>query len=102
MNDENRRKHLLPNVMQPMLIVGAFELGQIIVLEASLSYLGVGVRPPLPSWGVMINDGQNNLQLDPWLAFLPGVAIFLLVAGVQFISQHFSQGERSLRIKAGH
>jgi peptide/nickel transport system permease protein len=96
----NIRKHLLPNVMQPMLIVAAFELGQIIVLEASLSYLGVGVRPPLPSWGMMIKEGQDNLQLDPWLAILPGLAIFMLVAGIQFVSQHFSpDGERAVRLQ---
>jgi peptide/nickel transport system permease protein len=95
----NIRKHLLPNVLPQMLIVGSFELGQIIVLEASLSYLGIGVQPPLPSWGLMISEGQNYLEIDPWLSVLPGIAIFMLVTGVQFISQRFTaEGEDTLEI----
>ncbi len=83
----NIRKHLLPNVLPQMLIVGSYELGQIIVLEASLSYLGLGVQPPMPSWGLMVSDGQTYLELDPWLSVLPTVALFMLVAGVQILSQ---------------
>ena len=86
----NIRKHMLPNVMPQMLIVGSYELGPIIVLEASLSYLGLGVQPPLPSWGLMISEGQNYLEIDPWLSILPGIALFMLVAGVQFLSQAFT------------
>ncbi|MFE9959283.1 ABC transporter permease [Micromonospora sp. NPDC005299] len=86
----NIRKHLLPNVVPQMLIVGSFELGQIIVLEASLSYLGLGVQPPLPSWGLMISEGQDYLNSNPWLSVLPGIAIFMLVGGVQFLSQRFT------------
>jgi peptide/nickel transport system permease protein len=86
----NIRKHLLPNVMPQMLIVGSYELAQIIVMEASLSYLGLGVQPPLPSWGMMVSDGQTYLELAPWLAALPSIALFMLVAGVQFLSQAFT------------
>jgi peptide/nickel transport system permease protein len=86
----NIRKHLLPNVMPQMLIVGSYELGQIIVLESALSYLGLGVQPPLPSWGMMVSEGQTYLELDPWLSVLPSIALFLLVAGVQFLSQAFT------------
>jgi peptide/nickel transport system permease protein len=86
----NIRKHLLPNVLPQMLIVGSYELGQIIVLESSLSYLGLGVQPPLPSWGMMVSEGQSYLELDPWLFILPSIALFLLVAGVQFLSQAFT------------
>ena len=86
----NIRKHLLPNVLPQMLIVGSYELAQIIVMEASLSYLGLGVQPPFPSWGMMVSDGQSYLELDPWLAVLPSIALFMLVAGVQFVSQAFT------------
>ena len=55
----NIRKHLLPNVLPQMLIVGSYELGQIIVLESALSYLGLGVQPPLPSWGLMVERGAD-------------------------------------------
>jgi peptide/nickel transport system permease protein len=86
----NIRKHLLPNVMPQMLIVGSYELGQIIVLEAALSYLGLGVQPPLPSWGLMVSEGQTYLELDPWLSVLPSITLFMLVAGVQILSQSFT------------
>jgi peptide/nickel transport system permease protein len=86
----NIRKHLLPNVLPQMLIVASYELAQVIVLEASLSYLGLGVQPPLPSWGKMVSEGQSLLELSPWQAVLPSIALFMLVAGVQFISQLFT------------
>jgi peptide/nickel transport system permease protein len=99
----NIRKHLLPNVLPQMLIVGSYELGQIIVLEAALSYLGLGVQPPLPSWGMMVSEGQTYLELDPWLSVLPSIALFMLVAGVQFLSQAFtSENDTSAEVvKAG-
>jgi peptide/nickel transport system permease protein len=86
----NIRKHLLPNVIPQMLIVGSYEFAQIIVMEASLSYLGLGVQPPLPSWGFMVSEGQTYLELDPWLSLLPSIALFMLVAGIQFLSQTFT------------
>lgn len=87
----NIRKHLLPNVLPQMLIVGSYEFGMIIVMEASLSYLGLGVQPPLPSWGMMVSEGQNYLALAPHLAVLPSIALFILVAGFQFLSQAFTR-----------
>jgi peptide/nickel transport system permease protein len=94
----NIRKHMLPNVLPQMLIVGTYELGAIITLEASLSYLGLGVQPPLPSWGLMISEGQSYLELNPWLSVLPGTALFMLIAGVQFLSQAFtSEGAEDRR-----
>ena len=90
----NIRKHLLPNVLPQMVIVGSFELGQIIVLEAALSYLGLGIQPPLPSWGLMISEGQSYLEINPWLSVIPGLALFMLVAGVQFLTQSLTaEGE---------
>ena len=97
----NIRKHLLPNVLPQMLIVGTYELGAIITLEASLSYLGLGVQPPLPSWGLMISEGQSYLELNPWLSVLPGTALFMLIAGVQFLSQAFtSEGAEDRRLSS--
>ena len=86
----NIRKHLLPNVMPQMLIVASYEFGQIVIMEASLSYLGLGVQPPLPSWGLMVSEGQNYLALAPSLAILPSIALFVLVAGLQILSQAFT------------
>lgn len=95
----NMWKHLLPNVLPQMLIVGSFELGQVITLEASLSYLGLGVQPPLPSWGLMISEGQQYLAINPWMSIFPGLCIFMLVAGVQFLSQRFTkEGDQDLKM----
>jgi peptide/nickel transport system permease protein len=97
----NIRKHLLPNVLPQMVIVGSFELGQIIVLEAALSYLGLGIQPPLPSWGLMISEGQSYLEINPWLSVIPGLALFMLVAGVQFLTQSLTtEGEEERDIAA--
>ena len=98
----NIRKHLLPNVLPQMVIVGSFELGQIIVLEASLSYLGLGIQPPLPSWGLMISEGQSYLQINPWLTVIPGLALFMLVAGVQFLTRSLTtegEEERDIAVR---
>ena len=98
----NIRKHLLPNVLPQMVIVGSFELGQIIVLEAALSYLGLGIQPPLPSWGLMISEGQSYLEIDPWLSVIPGLALFMLVAGVQFLTRSLTtegEEERDIAVR---
>jgi peptide/nickel transport system permease protein len=98
----NIRKHLLPNVLPQMVIVGSFELGQIIVLEAALSYLGLGIQPPLPSWGLMISEGQSYLEINPWLSVIPGLALFMLVAGVQFLTRSLTtegEEERDIAVR---
>lgn len=84
------RKHLLPQIVPRLAIVGSFDLGVLIVLEAGLSFLGLGVQPPTPSWGGMISAGQDFLQIDPWLCVVPSIAIWLTVGGVQILSQRFS------------
>ena len=84
------RKHLLPNVAPQMLIVASYEFGQIVLLEASLSYLGLGVQPPLPSWGAMVAEGQTYLALAPSMSILPSLALFVLIAGLQILSQAFT------------
>jgi peptide/nickel transport system permease protein len=90
------RRHLLPQVIPQLAIMGSFNLGVIIILEAGLSYLGLGVPPPTPSWGGMILEGQDQLQTDPWLVLFPAIAIFLIVGGVQILSQHWtSEGSAS-------
>ncbi|MBM3572905.1 MAG: ABC transporter permease [Alphaproteobacteria bacterium] len=86
----NIRKHMLPNVVPQMVIMGSFELSQVMILEASLSYLGLGIQPPMPSLGLMVSEGQTALEINPWLSILPGMAIFILVAGIQFLSQSFT------------
>jgi peptide/nickel transport system permease protein len=93
----NIRRHLVPNVTSQMLILGSYEMSQIILLEASLSYLGLGVQPPTPSWGMMIFEGQNDLVYAPWLSVFPGLALFMLVIVIQIFSQFFTSETQAPR-----
>ena len=72
-------RHMLPNVMAPYLIMLTAFLGQAILLEASLSFLGLGQQPPDPSWGSMLNSAQRFIEGAPWLAIFPGAAISVTV-----------------------
>jgi peptide/nickel transport system permease protein len=74
--------HVLPNCLASYLIVATSMLGAAILTEASLSFLGFGIPPPEPSWGRALNEAQNYLYKDPWLAVWPGMAITLVVFGV--------------------
>ena len=84
------RRHILPNVLSQSLIIASTDIATIVLIESSLEYLGLGVQPPVPSWGSMIFEGQKYLGNNPWLAVLPGIVMFLTVAGAQFVSQHFT------------
>lgn len=75
-------RHMLPNVMAPYLVILTANIGQAILLEASLSYLGLGVQEPTPSWGLMLQGGaEEYAESAPWIAFFPGLAITLAVFG---------------------
>jgi peptide/nickel transport system permease protein len=71
--------HILPNALAPMIVLITLQLGTIILAEAGLSYLGVGIKPPGASWGAMVNDGYRYLLTNPMLSFAPGIAIMLVV-----------------------
>jgi peptide/nickel transport system permease protein/oligopeptide transport system permease protein len=78
-------RHVLPNSIQPILPYSAAGIGSVILGEAALSFIGVGVRPPTPSWGLMINEGSKYFATSPWLLFFPGAAIFLTVLAFLFV-----------------
>lgn len=78
-------KHILPNCMAPILVVATLEIGIVIVTEASLSFLGLGVASAEPSWGAMLADGRAYLTRAWWLATIPGLAIFAVVLAVNVI-----------------
>jgi peptide/nickel transport system permease protein len=71
--------HILPNALAPMIVLITLQLGTIILAEAGLSYLGIGIKPPGAAWGAMVNDGYRFLTDLPMLSFAPGVAIILVV-----------------------
>ncbi len=70
---------ILPNLLSSIFVVFTFEVGGAILAEASLSFLGVGIPSPMPSWGLMIAEGKNSIFFQPWLVTIPGVALFILV-----------------------
>src|SRR5262249_35718671 len=68
-------RHLLPNLAPSILVLATLQVGFVIVLEASLSFIGVGIPPPTPSWGVMVADGRGLIEQAWWISILPGLAI---------------------------
>jgi peptide/nickel transport system permease protein len=75
-------RYILPNVTAPIIVVATLALGQAILAEAALSFLGVGVQPPNPAWGSMLSGHSRTYMLvAPWMAIFPGLAIFLTVMG---------------------
>ncbi len=78
-------RHLLPNLLPPLLIQAVFGLAAAIVAEGSLSFLGLGVEPPAPSWGSMLNDGRQFLLVAPHLTTYPGLAIMLTVLALNLV-----------------
>ena len=78
-------RHLLPNLAAPITVTAALGVGHLILMEASLSYLGIGAAPPDPGWGNIIRESTEVMLSAPWVAFFPGVAIFVAVAGFSLI-----------------
>jgi peptide/nickel transport system permease protein len=79
-------RHLLPNTVSVIIIQIATSLGAAILLEAALSFLGLGTQPPEPSWGSMLRDARGYLRQAPWYAIAPGAALTLLIVGVNFFA----------------
>jgi peptide/nickel transport system permease protein len=75
----------MPNLLNSLIVVATLEMAHAIILEAALSYLGIGVEPPNPSWGLMVSEGKELLLFEPWLITIPGVALFLLVLSINLL-----------------
>jgi peptide/nickel transport system permease protein len=78
-------RHVLPNTVSPLIVQATISFPLAILAEAALSYLGLGTQPPNPSWGLMLREAQNFLQLSPWYAIFPGAAIALAVLGFNLL-----------------
>jgi peptide/nickel transport system permease protein len=78
-------RHVLPNTVSPLIVQATISFPLAILAEAALSYLGLGPQPPNPSWGLMLREAQNFLQLSPWFAVFPGAAIALAVLGFNLL-----------------
>jgi peptide/nickel transport system permease protein len=79
------RRHILVNVWPPIIVVATFSVARVIIAEASLSFLGLGIPPPAPSWGAMLDEGRNYLTTGWWLALFPGLAILAVVLGINLV-----------------
>ncbi len=78
-------RHVLPNAFTPWLVVATLDMARVIVIESALSFLGLGVQPPTPTWGGMLADGRVYLSTAWWLATFPGLAIFITVLGINLL-----------------
>ncbi len=92
-------RHIAPNIVAPLIVVATLEFGLMILFEAGLSFLGLGVQPPTPSWGSILNAGRKYLGSAWWISTLPGVCLFLLVLSVNLIGDYLRDrfDPRSLR-----
>lgn len=79
--------HILPNAMAPVLVSATLGIAGAILVESSLSFLGLGVQPPTASWGNMLMDGKNVLEIAPWLSLYPGLAILITVLGYNLLGE---------------
>jgi peptide/nickel transport system permease protein len=79
------RRHVLPNILSPLIIQATIQFAVAILAEAGLSYLGLGAQPPHPSWGRMLNEAQTFMELAPWMAVFPGIAIAWTVLGFNLL-----------------
>lgn len=84
-------RHILPNALNPIMIQATLAMASGIIAEASLSYLGLGVQPPTPSWGSMLNQAQTLMSVAPYATFYPGIAIFLVVLGFNLLGDGLQQ-----------
>ena len=76
---------ILPNIMNALVVVATLEMANAILIEAALSFLGLGVQPPLPSWGLMVSEGKEYMFFTPWMVTLPGLALFTLVMAINLL-----------------
>ena len=78
-------REILPNILTHLIVIATLEMALAILLEAALSFLGLGVPPPLPSWGLMIAEAKDYMFFSPWVIMVPGVALFILVFGINLL-----------------
>jgi len=80
-------KHIIPNAISPVLVAATLGVGYAILIESALSFLGIGVQPPTPSWGSILASGKDNIEIAWWLSFFPGLAILVAVLGYNLLGE---------------
>jgi peptide/nickel transport system permease protein len=76
---------IMPNIANNLIVIVTLEMAHAILLEAALSFLGLGVQPPTPSWGLMVSEGKNMMLFEPWLVLIPGIVLFVLVLAINLM-----------------
>ena len=76
---------ILPNILGPIIVIGTLGMGSAVLSEAALSFLGLGIKPPFPSWGSMLSDARDQMTTAPWISIFPGLAIFLTVLSLNLL-----------------
>jgi len=77
--------HILPNVLPSIMVLATLDMAFVIIFESSLTFLGLGIQPPTPTWGYMLSEGRNYLRESPWMSLFPGGAIVLTVVGINIL-----------------
>ncbi len=85
-------RHILPNILPPIVVIATINVSTLILAEASLSFLGLGVRPPTPAWGSMLAEGREVFRIAWWNAVFPGVAILVTVLGINMLGDGLEEG----------
>src|SRR5690606_687265 len=78
-------REIVPNILPMIMVIAALEVAQAILLESALSFLGLGVQRPLPSWGLMIAEGKGQMLFKPWVISIPGTALFVLILSINLL-----------------
>ena len=90
-------REILPNIRAPLIVVATVEMANAILIEAALSFLGLGVQAPLPSWGLMLSEGKNFMFFSPWIITIPGLCLFTLTLAINLMGdglRDFQGGSR--------
>jgi peptide/nickel transport system permease protein len=92
--------HVLPNAIAPLLIQISLSMGFAILAESALTFLGLGTQPPLPSWGGMLNESRAYLRTAPWFGIFPGLALALLLLGLNMLTDALRDALDPRRVNA--
>ena len=84
-------RHVFPNIVPTLIVLGTLDLGNAILGTATLSFLGLGAQPPTPEWGAMLNSGREYMRYAPWLMLFPGLALFITVMAVNLLGDRLAQ-----------
>jgi peptide/nickel transport system permease protein len=90
-------REVLPNAMGPLLVLASYQVAEVILFEASLGFLGLGIQPPTPSWGGMMSEGRDYLETSWWVTFFPGIALLFTAAAANRVGNRYNRGLKPVR-----